>query len=320
MKKEVFKIRVQEIAHGWSKIFMLINDKEVYFDAGYLTPEPLASLVEACWEMVVDAETNYYDTHYIEYHLEPGYMEMELQLDENNMLHLNIKETDDDDKKVVINEWHETIPFNDFAAALIYESFRVLNALGLYGYRCSWSKGTDFPLSVLLRIEGKIKPIENGESNITDISKELNFLQKYINDLAITEEKKMDKCTIFYEAWHFEWCFDYDTFAVGDHIEWTCIMPEHYKNAHGIILDLEEDHCGFATHRVTGKISKIIAERSEFPKGKKEVWYHRAQTIQEETQLADGHESNFENDDTTDRTFWGYIVTLTDVTITPLEK
>ena len=36
MKKEVFKIRVQEIAYGWSRIFMLINDKEVCFTAGYM--------------------------------------------------------------------------------------------------------------------------------------------------------------------------------------------------------------------------------------------------------------------------------------------
>jgi hypothetical protein len=57
--------------------------------------------------MVVDAETNYYDTHYIECHLAPGYMEMELQLDENNMLHLNLKETDDDEKEIVSREWHE---------------------------------------------------------------------------------------------------------------------------------------------------------------------------------------------------------------------
>ena len=46
-------------------------------------------------------------------------------------------------------------------------------------------------------------------------------------------------------------------------------MPEDFKNAHGIIIDLEEEHHGFATHSVTGKVVKIIAERSEFPKGKR---------------------------------------------------
>lgn len=318
MQKEVFKIRVQEIAYGWSTIFMLINDKKVCFTAGYMTPEPLASLVEACWEIVIDAENNYYDTHYIKCHLEPGYVVIELQLDENNVLHLNIKETDDDERKIVTRECHETIPFNDFVTAVISESFRVLNAFGLYGYRCSWSDRTDFPLSVLLRIAGKIKAKENGESNITDISKELNFLQEYINDLAITEEKRMDECTIYYESWQLQCCGK--AFAVGDCIEWTCIMPEDFKNAHGIIIDLEEEHHGFATHSVTGKVVKIIAEQSEFPKGTREVWYHRAQVIQTEIQKADGWESNLKDDETTDRTFWGYIVELTDVIIKPLKK
>ena len=318
MKKEVFKIRVQEIAYGWCRILMLINDKKVNFNAGYLTPEPLASLVEVCWEMVIDAEENDYDTHYIKCHLEPGYMEMELQLDEHKMLHLNLKETDDDKMEIVSREWHETIPFNDFVTAIISESFRLLNAIGLYGYRCSWSDRTDFPLSVLLRIAGKIKAKENGESYITDISKELIFLQEYINGLTITEEKKMYQCTIYYESWQMQCCGD--AFAVGDCIEWTCIMPEDYKNAHGIIIDLEEEHHGFATHSVTGKVTKIIAERSEFPKGTREVWYHRAQVIHTEIQKADGWESNLKDDETTDRTFWGYIVELTDVTIKSLEK
>ena len=318
MKKEVFKIRVQEIAYGWCKILMLINDKKVKFDAGYLTPEPLASLVEACWEMVVDAEENYYDTQYIKCHLEPGYMEIELQLDENKLLHLNIKETNDDDRKIVNREWHEIIPFNDFVTAIISESFRVLNAFGLYGYRCSWSDRTDFPLSVLLRIAGKIKAKENGESYITDLSKELNFLQEYINGLTITEEKKINQCTIYYEAWQLQCCGD--AFAVGDNVEWTCIIPEDYKNAHGIIIDLEEEHHGFATHSITGKVTKIIAERSEFPKGTREVWYHRAQVIHTGIQKADGWESNLKDDETTDRTFWGYIVELTDVTVKPLDK
>jgi hypothetical protein len=128
---------------------------------------------------------------------------------------------------------------------------------------------------------------------------------------VFTEETRMDACTIYYESWQLQCCGD--PFSVGDKVEWTCMMPDNYKNAHGIIIDFEEDHHGFASHTISGTVTRIIAERSEFPKGKKEVWYHKARTIQEEITHADGWERELNDDDTTERTFWGYIVELKDV-------
>lgn len=58
----------------------------------------------------------------------------------------------------------------------------------------------------------------------------------------------------------------------------------------------------------------------EKTKGKREVWYHKAHTIQEEISHADGWESDKEDDETTERTFWGYIVELKDVVVKPLVK
>lgn len=311
MKKEVFKFRIQSLSFGWCRILMQINDKEISFNASYIGPNPLASLVETCLDIVIDAEENYYDTHHITWETEPGLLKMQLQLDKTNKLHIDLNITDD-------RELHETIHFNDFVTSVVSEGFRVLNAFGLYGYRCSWSDQTDFPLSSLLRLTGKTKGKQFGDSYNSNFTDEIESLQDYIAKLGITEEKRMDECTIYYESWQLQCCGD--AFAVGDNVEWTCIMPENYKNAHGIIIDLEEEHHGFATHSITGKVVKIIAERSEFPVGTREVWYHRAQVIQTEIQKADGWESDIKDDETTDRTFWGYIVELTDATIKPLEK
>lgn len=97
-------------------------------------------------------------------------------------------------------------------------------------------------------------------------------------------------------------------------------MPYEFKNAHGIPLDFEEDHHDSATHTIIGTVSKIIAERSEFPKGKREVWYNKALTIQEEILKADGWEKNYQGDVQTDRAFWGYIVTLKDAIVKPIDK
>ena len=45
-----------------------------------------------------------------------------------------------------------------------------------------------------------------------------------------------------------------------------------------------------------------------------------SETIREELQHADGWESDKRDDDTTERTFWGYIVEMKDVMIRPLEE
>ena len=81
MKKEVFKFRVQSLSYGWCRILMKIKDKEISFNASYIGPNPLASLVETCLDIVIDAEENYYDTHHITWVAEPVLLKMQLQLD-----------------------------------------------------------------------------------------------------------------------------------------------------------------------------------------------------------------------------------------------
>lgn len=45
-------------------------------------------------------------------------------------------------------------------------------------------------------------------------------------------------------------------------------MPTDIKNAHGIVLDLQEEHHGFATHSICGTVDKIVVERTKFLWGK----------------------------------------------------
>lgn len=97
-------------------------------------------------------------------------------------------------------------------------------------------------------------------------------------------------------------------------------MSAEYKNAHGIIIDFEEEDHGFAKYSISGTVSQIIAESSEFPKGKRVVSYSQTNTIQEKIFRADGYEKDFSSDEETDRTFWGYIVTLKDAVVKPLPE
>ena len=312
MTENVFKFHVQNLAYGWCRVVMYINDKEIHYNASYLGTNPIASLIEACLDLFIEK-----GKYYITWQAEPGILDITLDLKENNQLIIDIIDKDDDGN-TFSREWHEIIPFETFVSAIVSEGFRVLNAFGLYGYRCSWSDSTDFPLTALLRITNGVKCVLHGDSYNSDLSTEIKCLQEHIAKQNITEERELDWCTIYYESWQIQCCGE--PFSVGEKIEWTCCMPQDTKNAHGIIIDFEEEHHGFPTHTITGTVTKIIAERSEFPKGLREVWYEKADIIREELQNADGWESQLSNDDTTDRTFWGYIVELRDIIVKPIEK
>lgn len=288
---------------------MYINNKMIEYNASYLGKNPLATLIDACVDLI--EEDGSYD---VSWEQEPGCLQIDMTL-EDRILYLDIVNHNGDDKEP---EWHETVPFDDFVSAVQAEGFRILNAFGLYGYRRSWLNGTEFPLANLLRLTGRSKELWKGDSCTTCLKEERDCLSSHITELEVTKETHFDECTLFYESWQLQCCGE--PFAVGDKVEWTGLMPSQYKNAHEIPIDFEEDHHGFASHAITGTVSRIIAERSEFPKGESEVWYEKASTIQEYINSADGKESDFPDDDTTEKTLWGYIVLLTDVTVKPIKE
>lgn len=157
-----------------------------------------------------------------------------------------------------------------------------------------------------------------GDSCCTSLAKELESIKELVETTKIVDEVSMPECMIYYESWQIQCCGD--PFAVGDTVNWTCVASSGYKNAHGILIDFEEDHHGFATHAITGQVDKIIAERSEFEKGKKVVWYDKATCIHEELTSANGWESRFTDTEDKGHTFWGYIVRLKDVTVKPITE
>ena len=281
MDKAVFKFHVISLSYGWCKVVMIINNKEISFNASYIGDNPLASFIDAC--MCLKEK---WDEYHIVWEDEPGTLKIHIKLGEKDMLHFDITTSDmwDEDESVE-KEWHEVVPFNAFEDAIISEGFRVLNAFGLYGYRLAWLNDEDFPITNLLHISSESEELGEDGSFTTDISKEINAIQRNISNMRITKKTKMDDCTVYYDSWQIQCCGD--PFSVGDMIEWTCIAPSLSKNAHGRIIDFDEEHHGSATHTITGTVSKIIVERSEFPKGKREANYVKAETKYEEIGLMD---------------------------------
>lgn len=192
MAQGVFKFHVQNLSFGNCRVTMLINDKEIHYDASYIGDNPLATLIDACADLLDTSGLAYIygdGRHFIEWQAELGTLSIDLTLDKEGMLHFDI--VDDKDRNDIENpEWHEVIPFDAFLSAVMEEGFRVLNAFGLCGYRTSWCNDTDFPLTNLLRITGKCEELRKGDSFTTDIVKEIEVLQNHISKFKITEEKE----------------------------------------------------------------------------------------------------------------------------------
>ena len=193
MEKNVFKFHVQDISYGSSRVVMLINDKEIHYNASYLGQNPLASFIDVCEELY-----NEEDTYYVVWQAEPGILEITLDLKENNQLHIDIIDKNGDND--IKGEWHEIIPFEAFASAIVSEGFRVLNTYGLYGYQCSWSDHTEFPLSNLLHITGNIQIKTIEDSYISDIAKEIECLQQNLSKLECSHPEVSSAMKFFNKA------------------------------------------------------------------------------------------------------------------------
>ncbi len=138
----------------------------------------------------------------------------------------------------------------------------MLNAFGIHGYYTAWSDGVDFPLAALLHLTGKLQLNWDGDNCFTNLSKEQECLSCYIEKLQIKEETHYDECKLYYEAWQLQ--SSGNPFEVGDKVDWTSVMSAEYKNAHGIIIDFEEEDHGFAKYSISGIVTQIMQSAVSF--------------------------------------------------------
>ena len=303
-----FQFHVQSISYGWCDVEMQINDKRLYYKASCIGSNPISTFIESCLCFKYEK-----DKYLIKWQDEQGILQIDLFLQDKNQLRLDIYEKDEEKN---CQEWHELVPYTDFIEAVISEGFRVLKSYGIRGFRTSWQIDEEFPLGALLEISKKADDKYYSDACCSNLSKEIECITDYMKDLGSEEEKHYSQCTVYYESWQLQCCGE--PFAVGDLVNWRCLVASEIKNAHGFIIDFEEDHHDLSTHIISGTVSKITAERSEFAKGERIVYYHKASVIQNEIQEANGYESDYKSDEFTDRTFWGYIVTLRDAVVNPL--
>ena len=312
MEQSTFKFRVRKIEVGSCDVIMTINDKVISYYASYMGLEPLASMVGICCEMMLEthADGHPYRTAWT---AEPGSLRFTFSPEKNGLLHIDI--ADENTKE----EWHEDVPFEAFVAAIITDSFRVLNAFGLYGYRSAWADDIEFPLSLLMMICGLYSKKDAKQYDFTsNLANEAVFLKQHSLCEKFDFEKHLDECAVFYNTWQMQCCGE--PFSVGDEVQWTCFVPTHPGVASGRIVDFYEDHHKDFTHKIKGTVSNIVSQFSDSDKGKKSISYDTEWIYENEVTNADGWNCGRDVDETKERTVWGYIVELKDVTVKPLEE
>jgi hypothetical protein len=158
---------------------MTINNHEIdYYASCLIGDSPIAAFIEYCADVHSD---DYIDEpFYITWYAEPGTLKVDLTLDENQLLHMDIRKYGNESDNDLEEEWHEVIPYECFVYAIISEGFRVLKTYGLYGYRASWQNQTDFPLSALLRITKKCDCVMKGDSWHSNIFQEIECLKEFL--------------------------------------------------------------------------------------------------------------------------------------------
>ena len=179
----------------------------------------------------------------------------------------------------------------------------------------------------LMLISGAYKDIPQAVAHQSQIEEETKYIDDFMQNLKPNQVVEMSECVVYYEAWQLNCCGE--PFSVGDEVEWRCIVPMRYKNVHGVLLDFEEKHHGESSLLVKGKISRILAEKLEFPKNmrksRREFVYHKVPATHDEIQHACRMKESetvapTTEDSATVKVLWGYIIELDDVTATPVRK
>lgn len=157
---EEIKIQVKSLCCGNEEINIFFGEHRISFYASYLGQEPMASLVQAVYELEecgvcdMDNDEVRYESE-VRWLDEPGFLTMEFRRTDET-LYIHMKTADDFECKSIMEEelcFH--VSFKTFKEAVIRESLRMLREYGIKGYYDSWADGKDFPLALLLSLLGK---------------------------------------------------------------------------------------------------------------------------------------------------------------------
>lgn len=187
MKVESFFIEIKSLSFGSEEISLHFDAQEISFNATYMGPEPLSSLIESLVGLEEEIANQDYTRYFITWSDEPGTLDFEFYKD-NFEDHILIKINFDNcapDPYHKKDDWEFEMSYSLYKKAILETALKVLNKYGLNGFDDSWADGKDtFPLCSLVSLLGAESTYQkDGDCYCSNIFKELTLLKDAINKL-----------------------------------------------------------------------------------------------------------------------------------------
>ena len=182
MEKEIFNFHVQDLSFGWCRVVMLINGKEIHYNASYLGKNPLASFIDACEDLY-----NEEGTYYVGWQAEPGMLDISLDLDNDNQLHLDIIDKDGDNESIKGGKPspNNTIPRLENALLDFFLKYRIIV---VYLRSCFDSKKQIYKMNALLeRIKETLDSSSSSFLKEKDLDKRRRMIAATIYNVPVED-------------------------------------------------------------------------------------------------------------------------------------
>lgn len=180
------RINVKSICFGSEEIKLIFGDIVISFNASYLGPEPISTLIDSLIALEVDLIENADQDYNVSWADEPGYLNFDMwKKKESDTLHLEINYNNEGDGIYHKEEkWELKISYKCYRKAILNESIRLLKEYGLDGFNQNWCDGKDtFPINSLLILLGNnSRYSKEKECSYSDIFSELRLLEQALNN------------------------------------------------------------------------------------------------------------------------------------------
>ena len=187
MNVNSFDIEIKSLSWGSEDIVLTFDNQEVSFYASYIDIEPLSSLIESLIALEEEIENLDYTQFFIQWHSEPGVLDLEMYKDKGKDHMKIVIKRDNDNMEVGDDTVAETfeLPYSSYKKTVIDTALKILIKYGVKGFNDSWSNGTEtFPfgsLVSLLTADSSFNKVK--EDFHSDIFEELECIRQALKTL-----------------------------------------------------------------------------------------------------------------------------------------
>ena len=182
-----FDIEIKSISWGSEDIVLTFDNQEISFYASYIGLEPLSSLIESLIALEEEIENLDYTQFFIQWHSEPGVLDLEMYKDKGKDHMKIVIKRDNDNMEVGDDTVAETfeLPYSSYKKTVIDTALKILIKYGVKGFNDSWSNGTEtFPFGSLVSLLTADSSFNKAKEDFhSDIFEELECIRQALNNI-----------------------------------------------------------------------------------------------------------------------------------------